>query len=74
MFVFYLFVCPEFIERLAGATDLKFSMRVEHVVTRNKTKDKKKLFSEKVTKYLGLSNLRLSIKLCGLSIGAVTSN
>ena len=35
----FLFVCPELIEELAEATDLKFGMRVEDVVTRNKTKD-----------------------------------
>ena len=34
-----LSVCPELIEELAGATDLKFGMNVEHVVSRNKTKD-----------------------------------
>ena len=34
-----LFVCPELIEELVGATDLKFGMHVEHVVSRNKTKD-----------------------------------
>ena len=34
-----LFVCPELIEELAGATGLKFGMHVEHVVSRNKTKD-----------------------------------
>ena len=34
-----LFVCPELIEELARATDLKFGMHVEHVVSRNKTKD-----------------------------------
>ena len=36
---FCLFVCPELIEELAGATDLKFGMLVEHVVSRNKIKD-----------------------------------
>ena len=35
----FLFVCSELIEELAGATDLKFGIRVEHVVSRNKTKD-----------------------------------
>ena len=35
----FLFFCPELIEELAGATDLKFGMHVEHVVPRNKTKD-----------------------------------
>ena len=34
----FLFACPELIEELAGATDLKFGMRVENVVTRNKTR------------------------------------
>ena len=34
-----LFVCSELIEELARATDLKFGMQVEHVVSRNKTKD-----------------------------------
>ena len=34
-----LSVCPELIEELTGATDLKFGTRVEHVVARNKTKD-----------------------------------
>ena len=34
-----LFVCPELIEELAGATYLKFGMHVKHVVSRNKTKD-----------------------------------
>ena len=34
-----LFVCPELIEELAGATHLKFGMYVKHVVSRNKTKD-----------------------------------
>ena len=34
-----LFVCPELIEELTRATDLKFSIHVEHVVSRNKTKD-----------------------------------
>ena len=34
-----LFVCSELIEELAGATDLKFGMHVEHVVSRNKTRD-----------------------------------
>ena len=33
-----LFVCPELIEELAGATDLKFGKCVEDAVTRNKTK------------------------------------
>ena len=32
--IFCLFVCPELIEELAIATDLKFGMYVEHVVTR----------------------------------------
>ena len=39
LFVFCLFVCPELIEELTRATDLKFGMHVEHVVSRNKTKD-----------------------------------
>ena len=34
-----LFVCPELIEELAGAIDLKFGKNVENVVSRNKTKD-----------------------------------
>ena len=34
-----LFVCSELIEELTRATDLKFGMHVEHVVSRNKTKD-----------------------------------
>ena len=34
-----LFVYSELTEELAGATDLKFGMHVEHVVSRNKTKD-----------------------------------
>ena len=34
-----LFVCPELIEEQAEATDLKFGMRVEHVVPGNKTQD-----------------------------------
>ena len=37
--IFCLFVCPELIEELARATDLKFGLNVEHVVSRNKTKD-----------------------------------
>ena len=37
--IFCLFVCSELIEELAGATDLKFGIHVEHVVSRNKTKD-----------------------------------
>ena len=36
---FCLFVCADLIEELARVTDLKFGIRVEHVVTRNKTKD-----------------------------------
>ena len=35
----FLFVCAELIEELAKATDLKFGMYVEDVVSRNKTKD-----------------------------------
>ena len=34
-----LFVCSELIEELARATDLKFGMIMEDVVTMNKTKD-----------------------------------
>ena len=34
-----IFFCPELIEELAGATDLKFCMHVEHIVSRKKTKD-----------------------------------
>ena len=37
--LFCLIVCLELIEELARATDLKFGMHVEHIVTRNKTKD-----------------------------------
>ena len=33
---FCLFVCAELIEELARATNLKFGMRVEDVVARNK--------------------------------------
>ena len=36
---FRLFVCSELIEELSRATDLKFGIHVEHVVSRNKTKD-----------------------------------
>ena len=32
-------ICAELIEELARATDLKFGMHVEHVVSRNKTKE-----------------------------------
>ena len=32
----FLFVCAELIEELARATDLKFGIRVEHVVATNK--------------------------------------
>ena len=44
-----IFFCPELIEELAGATDLKFGMHVDHVVSRNKTKDlsESPLISEK---------------------------
>ena len=34
-----LFVCPELIEELAGVTELKFGMHVEHVLSRNMRKD-----------------------------------
>ena len=34
-----MFVCPELIEELTGATNLKFGMHVEHVVSRSKIKD-----------------------------------
>ena len=37
--IFCLFVCSDMIEELAGATDLKFGIHVEHTVSRNKTKD-----------------------------------
>ena len=49
MIFFSFFVCPELIEELAGATDLKFGMHVDHVVSRNKTKDlsESPLISEK---------------------------
>ena len=40
-----LFVCSELIEELAGATDLKFGMHMEHVVFRNKTKDLSDIFT-----------------------------
>ena len=37
LFVFVcLLVCAELIEELAGATDLKFGMRVDGIVARNK--------------------------------------
>ena len=39
IFCFCLFVCPELIEELTRATELKFGMLVEHVVSRNKTQD-----------------------------------
>ena len=41
IFVFFvcLFVCPELIEELAGATELIFGIHVNHVVSRNMTKD-----------------------------------
>ena len=35
-FVVFLFVCSELIKELTRATDLKFGMRVEDVVARNK--------------------------------------
>ena len=39
LFFVCLFVCLELIEKLARATDLKFGMRVEHVVATNKFQD-----------------------------------
>ena len=54
------------------------SLPPKHVVSRNKTKDLSDIstnFWESLwAKYLGLSDLRVSIKLCRLSIGAVTPN
>ena len=38
IFLFVLFV-QELIEELAGAADFKFGIHVEHIVSRNKTKD-----------------------------------
>ena len=34
--IFWLFLCVGLIEELARATDLKFGIRVEHVVVTNK--------------------------------------
>ena len=84
-----LFICPELIKELAWATDLKFGMRVEHV-PRNKTKDLSDIsanFWERWQNVLAYQiwgfnlvpllwpiYLRVSIKLCRLSIGAVTPN
>ena len=40
LFFVCLIVCPELIEELAGATDLKFGMHVEHTVTGNTLSEK----------------------------------
>ena len=51
MFVF-LFVYLELIEELAEATDLKFGMHVEHVVSRNNTKDISDIFTNEPLRLL----------------------
>ena len=75
MILFFFCKSVELIEELNRATDLKF-VHVEHIVSRNKTKDLSDISTNlvrKVTKYFGLSDLRVSIPLlCRLSIGAVT--
>ena len=60
MFVF-LFVYLELIEELAEATDLKFGMHVEHVVSRNNTKDISDIFTNEPLRLLALRELLFTL-------------